>query len=307
MRKLIPLLLVATLSACNAAEDNTATDVSTGPQPADVSAAEGNMISVTRSGNPSGRTVVLIPGLASSAQVWDATRPSLETDYDVRTVQVAGFAGADMSAVDGLYTDAIAAALVAELQETPANQAALVGHSMGGFVSLKAALAAPELVDELVIVDSVPFLAGLFFSGATPEFAAAQAPAMAAQMAGMSRDNFDAQQRAGLGQLVKTATSIPTLAAWGETSDQALVSAITGEVLAADLRADIAALQAETVVLVPHDAAMGISREQAEQTYQAQYQAAENVSIQVIDNSFHFIMIDQRDAFHVSLLEALVD
>ncbi|MEO9971638.1 MAG: alpha/beta hydrolase [Hyphomonadaceae bacterium] len=303
MRKLMSLLLVATLSACNATEDTSAVDL----PPTNVSAAEGSMITVTRSGNRSGRTVVLIPGLASSAQVWDATRPSLETDYDVRTVQVAGFAGADVSAVDGLYTDAIAAALVAELQETPANQAVLVGHSMGGFVSMKAALAAPDLVDELVIVDSVPFLSGLFFPGATPESAAAQAPAMAAQMAGMPREAFDAQQRAGLGRLVKTAASIPTLAAWGETSDQSVVSAITGEVLAADLRADIAAMQAETLVLVPHDAAMGVSRDQAEQTYQTQYQAAPNVGIQVIDNSFHFIMIDQRDAFHTSLLAALAD
>jgi pimeloyl-ACP methyl ester carboxylesterase len=296
MRKLMTGLSFTALATCGAAD-----------VPAQIPAQTPSVIEVVRSGNADGRTVLLIPGLASSADVWDATRPLLEADYDVRTVQVAGFAGASPIEVDGPYTDAIAGALIAELQETAGNDVVLVGHSMGGFVSMKAALVAPDLIDELVIVDSVPFLAGLFFPGATPEMAAAQAPIMASQMAGMPRDAFDAQQKAGLGRLVKTQDALPAIARWGETSDQAMVASTMGEMIAADLRADLANMQTKALIMMPFDDAMGLPRAQIEQTYKDQYAAAPNASIEVFENSFHFIMIDQKDAFHNSLLRALSD
>lgn len=265
------------------------------------------VIEVERSGLAGGRTIVLIPGLASGADVWGATRALLEADYDVRTVQIAGFAGAPTVEVGGSYTDAIAAAIEAELIARPGQSPVLVGHSMGGFVSLKVALAQPEMIDELVVVDSLPFLAGLLMPGVTPELAAAQAPAMAAEMAALPRETFDAQQAAGLGRLVKTQDYLSVLKTWGVNSDQKTVSKVMGEILGADLRAQLAGLETETLVMVPWDAAIGVPREVVESVYKDQYEAAPNADIQVFEDSFHFIMIDQADAFHASLIAALKD
>lgn len=302
MRKLILIAALIGLASWSSAEDNK-----TAQSALIDDAADRAVIDVTRFGNPQGRTVVLVPGLASSAAVWDATLPLLEADYDVRIVQVAGFSGVEPVDIEGAYTDAIATALTQELQARPAKSAVLVGHSMGGFVSMKTALAAPELVDELVIVDSMPFLAGLFFPGATPEIAAVQAPIMSRQMANMPRAAFDAQQKAGLGRLVKTAQFLPILEDWSQTSDQGTVATVMGELIGADLRADLAQLKAETLIMVPYDSAMGVPREQIEETYKVQYDAAPNAAMEIFDNSFHFIMIDQPDAFHASLLAALAD
>jgi pimeloyl-ACP methyl ester carboxylesterase len=302
MRKLILIAAVIGLAACSSAEENKTVQSAHIDDAADLA-----VIDVTRFGNPQGRTVVLVPGLASSTAVWDATLPLLEADYDVRIVQVAGFSGAEPVNIEGAYTDAIATALTQELQTHPAKSAVLVGHSMGGFVSMKTALAAPEVVDELVIVDSMPFLAGLFFPGATPEIAAVQAPIMSRQMANMPRAAFDAQQKAGLGRLVKTAQFLPILEDWSRASDQGTVATVMGELMGADLRADLAQLQAETLIMVPYDSAMGVPREQIEETYKAQYDAAPNAAMEIFDDSFHFIMIDQPDAFHARLLAALAD
>ena len=307
MSKLAIYTLAAALAACSAPERSEA---QTEQAPVQAGAAETDsvsVLSVTRAGNSEGRTVVLIPGLASSSEVWDAAVPYLEADYDVRLVQVAGFAGAAPADTDGPVTDAIAAALVDMLTEDPGREPVLVGHSMGGFVSIKAALLAPDMIDELVIVDSVPFLAGLFFPGATPDVAAVQGSAMAQQMATMPRDAFDAQQQAGLPRLVKTEGFLSELAGWGAASDQAVVSAITGEMIGANLRADLAGLQTEALIMVPYDQAMGVPREQIEGVYAAQYAAAPNARFDVIENSFHFIMIDQAEAFQTSLLKALAD
>ena len=264
-------------------------------------------ISVTRTGNRAGRTVILIPGLASSAAVWDETRASLEPDYDVRTVQVAGFSGAMPIALDGNYTDAIADSLIADLQATPGKDTVLVGHSMGGFVSMKTALAAPDLINELVIVDSLPFLSGLFNPATTPELAATQGQFMATQMASLPREAFDAQQAAGVGRLVKTQSYMSTIIDWGKTSDQATVAKAMGELVATDLRGDLAELEQDTLVMMPWDAAMGVSKDQALGLYEAQYAAAPNARVETFDNAFHFIMVDQKEAFLESLKSALAD
>jgi len=307
MRNSSITLLAAALVACAPADQSTAQVAQAIADSSDAATRQSSLISVTRTGNPDGRTVVLIPGLASSAAVWDATVPVLEIDYDIRLVQIAGFASADPVATQGPVTDTIASALTDMLRDSPARDPVLVGHSMGGFVSLKAALKAPELIDELIIVDSVPFLAGLFFPGVTPELAAVQGLVMAEQMAAMPRAAFDARQKSSLPRLVKTASYLSELEDWGLTSDQALVSAVTGEMITADLRADLGVLETQTLVMLPFDQGMGVSREQIEGIYKAQYQAAPNVHFHVVEGSFHFLMLDQPDAFHSSLLSALAD
>lgn len=266
-----------------------------------------SVISVMQSGNADGRTVMLIPGLASSAAVWDETRAVLEADYDVRTVQVAGFAGAEPIDIDGNYTDAIVTALVADLNEKPGQEIVLVGHSLGGFVSMKTALAAPELIDELVIVDSLPFLAGLFSPGATPEQAATQGRYMAEQMRAMPRAAFDAQQAAGIGRMAKTEDYLPVIRDWGKASDQGTVAKAMGELIAADLRPDLTRLTQDTLVMMPWDSAMGVQEDQLRALYAGQYAGAPNARIETIEGSFHFIMVDQTEMFLAQLQAALAD
>ncbi len=270
-----------------------------------VQAATG-IISVTRSGDAEGRTVVLIPGLASGSDVWTSTAGAFQ-EYDLRIVQVAGFAGAAPFETDETYTDAIADAVNKHLIDSPGADPVVVGHSLGGFVALKAALADETPITELVIVDSLPFLAGLFMPGATPEQAAQMAPAFAQQMADMPRKSFDQQQLAGLARLVKDKPYQSVLADWSKASDQATVATAVGELLAADLREDIAQIEAEITVLVAHDKMMGVPVTQVRDLFAGQYAAAPDAQVVVIEESLHFIMVDQTTLFHETLDSALTD
>jgi len=273
----------------------------------EVEEATPSVIEVTQSGNAAGRTVVLIPGLASSAAVWDETRASLLLDYDIRTVQVAGFAGAAPVEIEGSYTDAIAAAIASELRTKGGKETVLVGHSLGGFVAMKTALMAPEAVEELIIVDSLPFLAGLFNPGATPELAATQGRFMAEQMASMPRAAFDAQQAAGLGRMAKTEDYLPVIKDWGKASDQGTVAKAMGELIATDLRPELAGLTQDTLVMMPWDGAMGIPESQLRALYEGQYAYAPNAHVEPVEGAFHFIMVDQREIFMEHLEAALAD
>lgn len=147
----------------------------------------------------------------------------------------------------------------------------------------------------------------MFMPGTTPEQAAQNAPIMATQMQAMSRAAFDAQQAAGLLRLVKTQAYIPILKAWGQTSDQTTVATVMGEMLAADLRSDLTEISAEITVLAAYDKAMGLPVSRLEGLYAEQYKSAPMHNVRVVEDSFRFIMVDQKDVFLNILQDTLMD
>lgn len=295
MFRFIFTALAGLLVACtqNSAEVNT-------PKPTlQVSQAANNKaISVTRHGNPNGQTLIFIPGLASSAAVWDETIEA-SPNYDVRVVQLAGFAG--MEAIQDPSIEGVRSAITNHLKDVPGRDVVMIGHSLGGFLTLKTALVEPELINEIIIVDSLPYLAGMMMPDATPEQATQMASAMSQQLKSLPREQFDAQQKMGLVRLVKDASYQPDLEAWSEASDQGTVATLMGELLASDLRESLDGFKIKTTVLMAYDPVMGVPEENLKALYEAQYNAAANVEIKVIGESYHFIMFDQPDAFKATL------
>lgn len=261
-------------------------------------------ITVTRAGNADGRTLVLIPGLASSDAVWDGTVDAFG-DYDLRVVQVAGFAGAEP--VENISAEKISDDISNHLRETPGNNTVLIGHSLGGFVALKAGLDHAGQLDELIIVDSLPYLAGLYMPEATPEQAASMSAQMTQQLASLPRAQFDVQQQAGLARLSNNAEAMPQLTEWGKSSDQQTVAIMMGELMGTDMRNAMSDLSLETTVLIPHSQVMGVSLDELENLYAAQYENAPNVTLKVIEDSFHFIMLDQPEAFYAAVKEEVAE
>jgi pimeloyl-ACP methyl ester carboxylesterase len=256
-----------------------------------------------RSGDPDGRMTVLIPGLASSGDVWAQTAVELAA-YDVRALTLAGFAGVSPRA--GIAEDtpliAVAAQAVADmLAAEDVHNVALVGHSLGAQVALQAAALAPGRVNQVVVVDSAPFYAGLVQPGVTPEQAAAFAQAAAAQLSALPEDAFRAQQAAGLAIYSKDPDCVAVLREWSDASDRATIIAGFGEVAGGDFRAVLPNVRASILVLVAFDMSMGVNRDVLESVYRDQYSAALDARITLIGDSYHFIMHDRRDAFLAAL------
>ena len=82
--------------------------------------------------------VILIPGLASSREVWRATADRLKATHRVHLVQLAGFAGEPWTHGDGAFVQPA----VDELARYAAtlNRPAVIGHSMGGMTGVMLAL-----------------------------------------------------------------------------------------------------------------------------------------------------------------------
>ena len=102
----------------------------------------------------SGVPVVLSHGLGDDAETWAALVPRLATDHTVVTWDLRGHRHSE-APTDGYSAEiAIAdlSALVVELGE-PVH---LVGHSLGGYLSLAVSLRRPELVRSLTMISSGP-------------------------------------------------------------------------------------------------------------------------------------------------------
>jgi pimeloyl-ACP methyl ester carboxylesterase len=105
-----------------------------------------------------GRAVLLIPGLGCPGSVWTQTAVYLGKNHEVHTLSLAGFAGA--KPIRRPIPSAVKDDVIAYIKEHALEKPVIVGHSMGGFVALWIAQAAPELVGPVIVVDSGPTLGG---------------------------------------------------------------------------------------------------------------------------------------------------
>lgn len=104
------------------------------------------------SGDPAGATVVLLHGSGSSARTWDRFTARLTTaGHRVIAVDLRGHA---TSARPGDYALSSIRDDVLDLVETlMLRDAVLIGHSVGGYAALAAALQAPDRIARLVLED----------------------------------------------------------------------------------------------------------------------------------------------------------
>jgi len=112
--------------------------------------AAGLRLRYVRAGH--GVPVVLVHGFGESLIAWRGVFDRLRSAADVTALDLPGFGLSDKPAT-GYGTEALAADLVAAMDSLGIRRAVLVGHSMGGAVVAAAALAAPERVTALVLLD----------------------------------------------------------------------------------------------------------------------------------------------------------
>jgi len=116
--------------------------------------AGGHALRVMRAG--SGPPVFLcLHGLVDSLEIWDRLSPGLEARGEV--VRYDQRAHGESDAPAGPYgREDLAADAIAVLDELGIRRAILVGHSMGGIVSMATALAYPDRVAGLVLLGTAP-------------------------------------------------------------------------------------------------------------------------------------------------------
>lgn len=100
-----------------------------------------------------GTAMVLLHGFPLDHHLWDEVVPLLEDRFDLIIPDLRGFGGS--STVDSFYSmEDYASDIAALLDHLGIIKAAIVGHSMGGYVALAFARLYPERVSGLGLVSS---------------------------------------------------------------------------------------------------------------------------------------------------------
>lgn len=243
----------------------------------------------------SGEPIILIPGLATSGEVWKDTAAHMCVKHQCHILTLAGFAG--VPALSGEHLLPAAEQQLAEyITANKLVKPTVIGHSLGGFLGMKLASDYPDKVGRLVIIDSYPAL------GATrnPAITKEQMQTAAAQMRdGMSKQDdasYAAVQQRITASMVTAPENAQRIFEWGKQSDRATVADAFYEIMATDLRDDIGRIKAPTLVLGSWSAYKAyVPKEAVEGLFKSQYAKLPGVKVELADTSRHFIMYDEPE------------
>jgi pimeloyl-[acyl-carrier protein] methyl ester esterase len=249
-----------------------------------------------------GPDVIFIPGLNSSRMTWKATAERLRGHYHLHLIQVAGFAG-EPARVNGAGEMLIptAEAIDAYLVEQKLSPATVVGHSLGGTMSLYLAQAHPEHLKKVLIVDSWPSFAMTMTQGRpmTPDKIKAMAEQIRAVLAAPPGDPVAA--RAMLLKQFAFFTTDPgrqgVIADWSLASARAVSGQAMYDDLMLDLSPKLAANRVPITLVYPDNVPAGLPAGMEDKIYQTIYATMPNKTLKRVDASLHFVMWDNPQAF----------
>jgi pimeloyl-ACP methyl ester carboxylesterase len=243
--------------------------------------------------------VILIPGLSSSPEVWDALTEELKGRYRVHRIHVQGFAGAPAEAnAEGAVSAPVAEDLARYIAEQGLEKPAVIGHSMGGTIGMMLAARHPDSVGKLMVVDMVPFMGAMFGApGATAQDVTPTADMIHQGMANSPREQYQQQADAQITAMINTASLRAGPLEDSRTSDQKVSAAAFRELIVTDLRPELARVSAPTTVLYVKFNDPRMTPEIVDGIYRASFATLPAATLKRIDDSAHFIMLDQPAVF----------
>ncbi|MFT7776277.1 alpha/beta fold hydrolase [Roseateles sp.] len=241
-----------------------------------------------------GRPVLMIPGLNSAAATWKQTCAALQPGVQCHMVQLPGFAGAPAVATEH-FLSGMRDRLLAYLDDRKLDSPVVMGHSLGGALALQMAAERPSRIDRLVIVDSLPFLAGL--RGMTPEAAQGAAVAMRRQMLGATKEQWETGARQGSLGMSRSPANSERVFEWSLASDRATSAQAMAELWGEDLRPLLPRITASTLVLGAWAAfePMGSTLESTRKIFETQYAGLIGAKVSMSERGYHFLMWDDAD------------
>ncbi len=252
-----------------------------------------------------GKDVVLIPGLGSAAEVYDSIVPELAKKNRVHIVQLKGFAGLKLAKEEGSIFENAQNSIANFIKTKKLKKPALIGHSMGGELSMAINARNPNLVSKVLVVDALTFYSLLFSPQATPQIMEPQAKAFANMVKGQSNEQYEANQKTAIARLVTSPEKQKLVLDWSINSNRYAIAQGVQDLMTLDLRPELKNNKIPMILIYGYDARMGLSVEQVDNLYKNAYKDVPNMSLKRIDNSLHFIMYDQPVEFSKAVKEFL--
>lgn len=264
----------------------------------DAAAYEGELFNVSIQGR--GTDVVFIHGLAASPHCWDGAEEFLGDRVRCHLLHMRGFSGLAASGFREPmnFLKPMADAIAGYIRTLKAGPVAVVGHSMGGIVSLILARDHADVVDRLMVVDVPAFFSVLINPFATPGTIAGIAQHARRSYAAKTKPQLQDELRSGTPKLVTDPGEVERIVRWGMTSDRDVTADVMAEVMVTDLRADMARIAAPVDVVYAWDKSGPASKLGIDQVYASAYAGLAQGKRVRIDDARHYVMLDQPAEFY---------
>ena len=245
-----------------------------------------------------GPDVILIPGLASTAEVWRGVADRMAGKRRLHMISVRGFGDlAPEDNANGAVMAAVAGEVGRYIAEQRLERPALIGHSMGGQLGLRVAADAGPRVGRVMVVDSSPFFAALISPQATAGDVEPIAQ-LAYQAIHFLGDTALRSRGRQMGLELGGATNAVFGTLGWQGGDRRVLAQSLYEVMTVDLRRRLPDITAPVTVVYGWSADQASPRSRTDRLFRSAYARLRAPAAFVpIEGAEHMVMIDQPTRF----------
>jgi pimeloyl-ACP methyl ester carboxylesterase len=245
-----------------------------------------------------GSPVLLFAGFGCTGEIWDETVAELSKKHECHIFTFAGFGG--VPAIEMPWLSTIKDEVIQYVKIKKLKKPILIGHSLGGTLSLWLASLEKEMFKQMIIVDALPCSAVLMIPNYQGEKLPYENPRNK-MMLDMDKTAFENMNKQMISFMCKNKEKQPVILNWMNMMDRKTYVYGYVDMLNLDLREEIAKISIPVAIV----AATSPDLATVQKTYKAQYEKLPSVKIHYAENAAHFVMYDQSEWFMKKLQEIL--
>lgn len=245
-----------------------------------------------------GQPMILIHGMSCSAEVWEEVASYYQNRYEIHLVTLKGF-GNKESVETEHYLKQVKDELIKYIKEKKLKNTILMGHSMGGFLSLWAASEETELFTKIISVDGIPYFPAVQMPDITPERASYIVEQMKNGMRSATDEAYAQQQKMIVEGMIATKSKRDKVIQMGLDSNRSMITQAYSEMYTTDIRPEMQHIKVPVLVLGSWAAYQnyGVTKEVIEQNFQEQCKDITTLKFELADKAYHFIFYDEPEWF----------
>jgi len=245
-----------------------------------------------------GDPVLLFAGFGCSGEVWNETVSMLSKTYECHIFTFAGFG--NVPPIESPWLTKIKDEVIVYVKEKKLRKPILLGHSLGGTLSLWLASLEKDMFKKVIAVDALPASVTLMIPDYKGDIIPYDNP-RSKMMLEMDSTSFAQMNSQSIPYMCLNVEKQKTILNWMSIADRKTYVYGYIDMLNLDLRKQIAEIKIPVIIL----AATNPDLSSVQKTYQSQYENLPSVVIHYAEHSAHFVMYDQPEWFNDKVKEVI--
>lgn len=245
-----------------------------------------------------GKPIIFIHGFYCSGDVWKEVVEHYQNNYECHILTLSGFGGNKPNLNDH-FLESVKDDIITYTKAKHLDKPIVIGHSMGGYLSLWMAKSAPGLFGKIISVDGVPFFPALQVPDATVETSKPIAENMRKTFASQTPEQTLANQKMYLPMLITDTEKINLVAEIAAKADSKTQGQVWYEMYTTDLRNTLSSINCPVLVLGSWIAYKnyGATHDNVLKGFEEQVKDVRNCKVEICDTAKHFIFYDDKQWF----------